>query len=109
MVSVSQHYVEPLNKIREKTETSCQHPIASSLDMTSEVDVTADTSWGEHSPLFQVIDVLNQQRFSIRLRYVIVVISDLQHGKTDPNFQNIVFLIIVEVNLRIFKSVAQVN
>ena len=76
--------------------------------MTTEVDVTADTSWGEHSPLLQVSDVLNQQRFSIRLRYV-RVISDLQHGKTDPNFQNIVFLIIVEVNLRIFKSIAQVN
>ena len=77
--------------------------------MTTEVDVTADTSWGEHSPLLQVIDVLNQQKFSIRWRYVIVVISDLQHGETDPNFQNIVFLIIVEVNLRIFKSIAQVN
>ena len=76
--------------------------------MTTEVDVTADTSWGEHSPLLQVSDVLNQQRFSIRLRYV-RVISDLQHGETDPNFQNIVFLIIVEVNLRIFKSIAQVN
>ena len=76
--------------------------------MTTEVDVTADTSWGEHSPLLQVIDVLNQQKFSIRLRYI-RVISDLQHGKTDPNFQNIVFLIIEEVNLRIFKSIAQVN
>ena len=76
--------------------------------MTTEVDVTADTSWGEHSPLLQVIDVLNQQKFSIRLRYI-RVISDLQHGETDPNFQNIVFLIIEEVNLRIFKSIAQVN
>ena len=75
--------------------------------MTSQMDVTADSSWGEHSPLRQEIEELNQPMVSVRLR--LNYISDLQQGETDPSFQNIVILIIEEVNIRIFKSIAQVK
>ena len=39
LLSLSQDDVEAFNVIGEKTKTSCEHPVASSLDMTTKMDV----------------------------------------------------------------------
>ena len=57
-VSVRQHNVEAFNVIREKTKASAEHPVTSSLDMASKMDVSTNSSWSEHSPLSQHTVVL---------------------------------------------------
>ena len=49
--SVSQYDVESLHNISKETKTPRDHPVSPSLDVATEVDVAADTSGGEHSPL----------------------------------------------------------
>ena len=67
-LSISQNDVEALDEISKETETPDEESVPSSLDMATEMDVTADSSWGEHSPRLQDCVVLNQQRVSLRLR-----------------------------------------
>ena len=58
-LSVREYDVESLNNISEEAETPHEHPVASSLDVTSKMDVTAGTSRGEHPPLSQHSVVLH--------------------------------------------------
>ena len=55
---VSQDDVEAFNVIREKTKASLEHPETSSLDMTTKMDVSANSSRSEHSPFRQQTVVL---------------------------------------------------
>ena len=55
---VSQDDVEAFYVIGEKTKASLEHPETSSLDMTTKMDVSANSSWSEHSPFRQQTVVL---------------------------------------------------
>ena len=73
-VSVRQHNVEAFNVIREKTKASAEHPVTSSLDMASKMDVSTNSSWSEHSPLghhtvvLQSIKITNRQAEKLKSR-----------------------------------------
>ena len=67
--SVSQDDVEAFNVIREKTEAPAEHPVASSLDVTPEMDVGTDSSGGEHSPLRQHLVPLQWKTIMNYTRY----------------------------------------
>ena len=67
--SVSQDDVEAFNVIREKTEAPAEHPVASSLDVTPEMDVGTDSSGGEHSPLRQHLVPLQWKTIMNYIRY----------------------------------------
>ena len=90
-----------------QTKTPDEHPVASRLDMTTKVDIAADTSRGEHFPLRHLRVVLHE---------IIKIVASsynqnnyLFQGKTNPDFEKVGFLIVLEVLSRIFKSGAQVH
>ena len=107
--SVREYDVESLNTISEKAETPDEHSVASSLDVTSKMDVAADTSRGEHSPLRHIRVVLQS---IIRITASFDKYHEsfyLFQRETNPHSEDICFLIVLEVFFHVLKGVANVN